>query len=135
MPAAPTVVARPCTLRAALAGVTVVAAATLAACASSGSGSQAGSGPGGTFSTAAHTTFSMPDLTGKPLPAAEKAVQTQARNALFEINAQDATPAGRNPSPARAWKVCSQSIPVGQETDQTATLTLKVVRLGEACPR
>lgn len=102
---------------------------------SGGSGGGSGSGPTGTYSTAAHTTFTMPNLVGRPLPAAEKAAQTAARNLLFTVRAQDATPAGRTPEPARGWKVCGQDVPAGQETDQSATLTLTVVRVGEDCPR
>ncbi len=113
-----------------------LALAAVTACSSSGgSGGAAGGGPGGTYSTAAHTTFTMPDLTGKPLPQAEKAVQQAARNALFQIHPEDATPAGRRPEPAQGWKVCGQDIAAGQTTDQTSTLTLRVARLGESCPR
>lgn len=108
----------------------------LAACSSSSSGGGSGGGePVGPIQTAAHTSFTMPNEVGKTLPVAEKAIRAAAKNLMFVVRAADATGRGRQPTETSTWKVCKQSVPAGQDVDQTAYVTLSVVMRTERCPQ
>jgi hypothetical protein len=114
--------------------IATCAVLSVTACSSDSGGAGSGTNGGGLYSTAAHTTFVMPNVVGRSLPVAQLALQTAARNQLLNIRPEDATGRDRQQDVPSDWKVCRQSATAGKVVDQSTYVTLSVVKLAEACP-
>ncbi|MCW2788178.1 MAG: hypothetical protein JWP56_481 [Aeromicrobium sp.] len=76
-------------------------------------------------------TFTMPNLVGKNLQAAQD--ELQARGSYI-LSQDDATGQGRFQVLDSNWKVCSQDRKAGQEFDLAEMVNLTAVKLNETCP-
>jgi hypothetical protein len=107
--------------------VTVVKPAPAPQQGSSGGGSDSGGGSG--------DSWTMPDLTGKDLQAAQDSVQALTNDGIFFTTSHDATGEGRNQILDRDWQVCSQDPAPGSKITPDTKIDFGVVRVEtEQCP-
>jgi hypothetical protein len=77
--------------------------------------------------------WTMPNLVGKNLQAAQDAIQELTAFEIPVTTSHDATGAGREQLLDRNWKVCSQNIAAGAEINSTSRIDFGAVRTDERC--
>ena len=83
---------------------------------------------------AAPTHWTMPNLVGKNLQAAQDKIQSITGNPLFVTTSHDATGAGRHQVLDRNWKVCSQNVAPGKTFSEETQIDFGAVKNDESCP-
>lgn len=78
--------------------------------------------------------WSMPNLVGSSLQAAQDSIQKLTSNAIVVTRSHDATGASRSQVLDRNWKVCSQNIPAGTPIDPSTKIDFGAVKVDERCP-
>ena len=78
--------------------------------------------------------WTMPNLVGSNLQAAQDQIQEVAGNPLFITLSHDATGHGRNQVIDSNWKVCSQNVAPGTPFTDTTKIDFGAVKLAEKCP-
>lgn len=79
--------------------------------------------------------WTMPDLRGKDLQAAQDAIQALTSDAIFFTSSHDATGQGRHQILDRDWQVCTQSVAPGSKITPKTDIDFGVVRVDtEDCP-
>lgn len=76
-------------------------------------------------------TFTMPNLVGMNLQAAQDELQALGS---YVLSQDDATGRGRFQVSDRNWKVCSQDQAPGQVLDIAELVNVEAVKLSESCP-
>lgn len=105
------------------------------ACDSSTSHQAAGAIPSTAASgTATPATWTMPNLVGSRLQAAQDRIQNLTNYAITITTSHDETGAGRHQIFDRNWKVCSQNIPAGSTINRHTQIDFSAVKLDERCP-
>jgi beta-lactam-binding protein with PASTA domain len=79
------------------------------------------------------TTWTMPDLVGSDLQEAQDAIQELTDFEIPVITSHDETGAGREQLFDRNWKVCTQSVPAGEEISRTTRIDFGTVKTEERC--
>lgn len=82
---------------------------------------------------AAGPTWTMPDLVGGDLQAAQDAVQQLTGFAITATRAHDLTGAGRAQVVDLDWVVCTQAPPAGATIAADTDVDFGVVQRGESC--
>jgi len=96
---------------------------------------QVGAIPSTTASgTATTATWTMPNLVGSRLQAAQDRIQNLTNYAITITTSHDATGAGRHQILDRNWKVCSQNVPAGSTINRHTRIDFGAVKLDESCP-
>ena len=81
------------------------------------------------------TSWTMPDLRGKDLQAAQDAIQALTDNAVFFTTSTDLTGQGRNQIMDRNWQVCTSNPAPGEAFTADTKVDFGVVRIdSEECP-
>lgn len=107
---------------------------------SSDSSSSSDTSSDSTTSTVASDTgsaesWSMPDLRGEDLQAAQDAIQALTDDAIWYTGSHDATGRGRHQWLDRDWQVCTQSVAPGRTITSDSKIDFGVVRVQtESCP-
>lgn len=79
--------------------------------------------------------WTMPDLRGQDLRAAQDAVQTLTSSRVWYTSTIDLTGRGRHQFRDRHWQVCSSTPAPGETFDAKVRINFGVVRMGsESCP-
>ena len=79
--------------------------------------------------------WTMPDLRGKNLRAAQDAIQALTGSRVWYTSTIDLTGRGRHQVRDRNWQVCSSTPAPGDSFTAKARINLGVVRVGsESCP-
>ncbi|OHT80904.1 hypothetical protein BKG69_07570 [Mycobacteroides chelonae] len=80
-------------------------------------------------------TWTMPDLVGQNLQAAQDAIQALTGDAVFFTGSTDATGRGRQQVLDRNWKVCASTPAPGSTFGVTTKIDFSVVKFDtESCP-
>lgn len=82
----------------------------------------------------APSSWTMPDLIGKDLQAAQDAVQSVTQNPAFYSSSTDLSGQGRAQIMDRNWQVCTSSPPPGEVFSEGTPVEFGVVRDSETCP-
>lgn len=83
----------------------------------------------------AATSWTMPDLRGQNLQAAQDAIQALTGNPGFFSTSTDLTGASRNQVMDRNWQVCSSTPAPGETFTDSTSVDFGVVRIDtETCP-
>lgn len=81
------------------------------------------------------TSWTMPDLSGQTLQAAQDRIQALTGNPLFVSTSSDATGQGRMQVLDRGWQVCSSTPAPGETFTDSTSVDFAVVRVdSETCP-
>lgn len=84
--------------------------------------------------TAPPMTWTMPNLVGFRLQAAQDRIQSLTNDAITITTSHDATGAGRHQIFDRNWKVCAQNISPGSTINRDTRIDFGAVKLAERCP-
>jgi beta-lactam-binding protein with PASTA domain len=84
----------------------------------------------GCASTTEH--WPMPNLVGQNLQDAQNRLQDLGHGSI-ETSSHDATPADREQTVDRDWKVCQQSVKPGDQVSEEDSVDFVVVRNEEKC--
>jgi hypothetical protein len=82
---------------------------------------------------AAGATWTMPDLVGSNLQAAQDRIQALTHGAIFFTASHDATGRERHQVLDRNWTVCGQNIAPGVEIGAGTRIDFGAVKVGESC--
>jgi PASTA domain-containing protein len=83
---------------------------------------------------AAVSQWTMPNMVGKNLQAAQDKMQSVSGNPIFITTSHDATGAGRHQVLDGNWKVCSQNVAPGKTVDENSQIDFGAVKNEESCP-
>ena len=78
--------------------------------------------------------WTMPDLIGQDLQAAQNAIQALTDYKVFFSGSKDLTGKGRMQVSDRNWQVCSSTPPAGTTITEQSSVEFGVVKLSESCP-
>lgn len=79
--------------------------------------------------------WTMPDLRGQNLRAAQDAIQTLTKSRVWYTSTTDLTGRGRHQFRDRNWQVCSSTPAPGESFGAKVRVNFGVVRMGsESCP-
>jgi hypothetical protein len=122
-------------------GITLLAGLAVAGCqygTGTGGTSAATSAPVGAVSTTAPGTstgqWTMPNLVGANLQAAQDRIQSLTHNMIFFTSSHDVSGRGRHQVLDRDWQVCSQNVAAGTTITVGTKIDFGVVKSTESCP-
>lgn len=78
--------------------------------------------------------WTMPNLIGQDLQAAQNAIQALTDYKVFFSGSKDLTGKGRMQVSDRNWQVCSSTPPAGATITEQSSVEFGVVKLSESCP-
>lgn len=82
----------------------------------------------------AASSWTMPNLVGRDLQAAQDAIQALTDYAIAISTSTDLTGEGRAQLMDRNWQVCSSSPPAGSTITSSTLVDFGVVKMSEPCP-
>jgi len=111
---------------------TATATTTATATASTAAGSPADSP--GTGTAGDRPQWTMPELRGAGLQAAQDRIQALTGDAIFFTSSHDVSGRGRHQILDRDWQVCSQNVAAGTPIGVGTKIDFGVVKTSEQCP-
>jgi hypothetical protein len=117
-----------------LAACVVGAAIVLAGCQAGGLTDQPDTSGGATTAAAKPSRWTMPNLVGTDLQAAQNAIQKLTGDPIFLTGSHDATGRGRHQILDTDWRVCTQNVAPGATFTPKTRIDFGAVKNGESCP-
>jgi hypothetical protein len=84
--------------------------------------------------TVAASSWTMPNLVGKDLQAAQDAIQALTDDKVFFSGSTDLTGESRMQINDRNWQVCTSTPPAGTDFTAETSVSFGVVKESESCP-